>query len=170
MTIVIRQRESLKNTERQKLFSWGENVFGVADFQLSWRHKDLHFLLYVDRKLVCHVGILQHTININYQSIKIGGVGGVVTVPEEQKKGYAGLLMNHAARFLMSTWEVDFGLLFCLPRMITYYELLGWKLIKQRFLIEQPIGQIISPLQVMVLPCARLNWPDDDIDLQSQPW
>ena len=167
MSIAIKLSKSLKNAERQRLFGWGENIFGDADFQLNWRKKDLHFLLYVDEKLVSHVGILLHIISTDCQTLNIGGVGGVVTVVEEQRKGYGALLMKHAGNFLIHTREVDFGLLFCLPRMISFYNSLGWKLTKQHILIEQPTGKIPSPLPVMVLPCSMQSWPDIEIDLQS---
>jgi len=170
MSQVIRQTESLNDIERRKLFGWGENIFGDTDRHLIWRSKDLHFLLYIDKKVVSHVGILEHRINVDGQTKKIGGVSGVITVADEQRKGYASLLMKHAARFLTYKWDVDFGLLFCLPRMISFYELLGWKTTKQRFLIEQPNGKIFSPLTVMVLPCKRYSLSEIDIDLQSRPW
>jgi len=170
VSIEIRQTESLNDVEKQQLFGWGENIFSVAALNLRWRPKDLHFLLYVDSKVVSHVGVLKHILSIDGQPLTIGGVGGVVTVAEERKKGYARLLMQHAARFLKHLWEVEVGLLFCLPRMISYYEMLGWQLVEQRVLIDQPTGKIVSPLKVMVLPCAGYIWHDDEVKLRSQPW
>jgi len=51
----IRQAEGLTDEEKQLLFGWGENIFGVAALKLSWRPKDLHFLLYADGEPLSHV-------------------------------------------------------------------------------------------------------------------
>src|SRR4051794_8773264 len=96
----IRQAEVLTDEERQLLFGWGENIFGVAALKLSWRPKDLHFLLYADGEPVSHVGVLKHVVGVNGAPATVGGVGGVVTVPEAQKKGFACQLMQHTAKFL----------------------------------------------------------------------
>ena len=85
----IRQTEALTDEEEQLLFGWGEDIFGVAALKLSWRPKDLHFLLYADGEPVSHVGVLKHAVSVNGEPATVGGVGGVVTVPGAQKKGLA---------------------------------------------------------------------------------
>ena len=75
----IRQVEVLTNEEKQLLFGWGENIFGVAALKLSWRPKDLHFLLYADGEPVSHVGVLKDAVNVNREPATVGGMGGVVT-------------------------------------------------------------------------------------------
>ena len=77
----IRQTEALTDEEKQLLFGWGENIFGVAALKLSWRPKDLHFLLCADGEPVTHVGVVKHTVSVNGEPATVGGVGGVVTVP-----------------------------------------------------------------------------------------
>ena len=89
MADAIRQAEVLTDEEKQLLFGWGENIFGIAALKLSWRPKDLHFLLYADGEPVSHVGVLKHTVSVNGEPATVGGVGGVVTVPGAQKKGLA---------------------------------------------------------------------------------
>jgi hypothetical protein len=72
----IRQAEVLTDEEKQLLFGWGENIFGVAALKLSWRPKDLHFLLYADGEPVSHVGVLKHAVSVNGEPATVGGVGG----------------------------------------------------------------------------------------------
>ncbi|MEM9805115.1 MAG: GNAT family N-acetyltransferase [Cyanobacteria bacterium P01_D01_bin.56] len=127
MVEVIRQTDSLTDKEKKSLFGWGENIFGVRKLNLSWRSKDRHFLLYSDGELASHVGILQHVVIVNGEAVTVGGVGGVVTIPESQKKGFARQLMQHTAKFLEQEWKVDAGLLFCFPEMGPYYEAYGWQ-------------------------------------------
>jgi GNAT superfamily N-acetyltransferase len=166
----IRQMESLSDAETQVLFGWGENIFGVLAHQLEWRPKELHFVLHSDGQPVSHAGVLRHVVKVNGNPVTVGGVGGVVTVPEAQRKGFARRLMQHAAKFLHWEWKVDAGLLFCLPSMVAYYGNLGWLELKDEVLIEQQNGRIVSTLKVMVLPLRESSWPSGTVELQSLPW
>ena len=170
MVKVIRQTESLTDKEKQQLFGWGENIFGVETLHLSWRPKDLHFLVYAESEPISHVGILKHRITVDGEVVTVGGIGGVVTVPEAQKKGLARRLMQHTAEFLEHNWKVAAGLLFCSSEMMSYYEALGWQRVEGPVLVEQPSGKITSPLPVMVLPIHQEEWPDGSIELRSLPW
>jgi len=169
MTKEIRQAEFLTDVEKQQLFGWGDDIFGASSLNLHWRPKDAHFLLYVDGTAVSHVGVLKHVVSVDGEPVIVGGVGGVVTVPEEQKRGHARELMQHATR-LLKEWRVDAGLLFCLKRIVPYYELQGWRVVEQPVLIKQPAGEITSPLEVMVLTFGGRLWPDGKVKLNSLPW
>ena len=165
----IRQVDSLTDAEQQLLFGWGDDIFGAASLYLRWRPKDVHFLIYLDGAAVSHVGVLKHAVTVDGQSVTVGGVGGVVTVPEGRRRGFARELMQQATR-LLADWKVDAGLLFCLPRMVPFYASQGWQVVEQTVLIDQPSGQIASPLQVMVLPLDGRPWPDGEVKLNSFPW
>ena len=90
MSIEIKRSGTLSDAQWQKLFGWGEDIFGANDLGLKWRPKDLHFLLFENgEELVSHVGVLKHTISVGGNPVTVGGVGGVVTVAEAQGKGYA---------------------------------------------------------------------------------
>jgi len=169
MTKEIRQAKFLTEVETQKLFDWGDDIFGASSLNLHWRGKDHHFLLYIDDRPVSHVGVLKHVVNVAGQPVTVGGVGGVVTIPEEQNRGHARELMQHATR-LLAEWRVAAGLLFCLKRMVPFYESQGWQVVNQPVLIEQPDGEINSPLEVMVLPLGGRPWPDGRVKLDSFPW
>lgn len=170
MTYEIRQSEVLTDEESQILFGWGENIFGVAAHQLRWRPKDLHFVLYSDGQPVSHAGVLRRVVRVNGEPVTVGGIGGVVTVPEAQRKGFARRLMQHSARFIEREWKVDAGLLFCLPPMVAYYEALGWQALEMDVLIDQPSGRVAAPMRVMVLPFGERPWPPGTVELESFPW
>lgn len=169
MSKELKQAEFLTDVEKQKLFGWGDDIFGTSSLELHWRGKDYHFIIYIAGSPVSHVGVLKHAVNVGEQSVTVGGVGGVVTVPEEQHRGHARELMQHATR-LLDEWKVDAGLLFCLKRMVPFYEAQGWQKVEQPVLIEQPRGEIISPLEVMVFPLAGHPWPNGNVKLNSFPW
>ncbi len=170
MNFEIRQADILTDEENRILFHWGENIFGDLTHQLTWRPKHLHFVLYADEKPVSHVGLLRHEVKVGDEPVKVAGVGGVVTVPAVQKQGVARKLMQHAARFMDTEWDVDAGLLFCLPKMEAYYARLGWQTIDGPVIVDQPTGRVASPLLVMVLTFHNQAWPKGEVDLQSLPW
>jgi GNAT superfamily N-acetyltransferase len=170
MVVELRQTETLTEEEKKHLFGWGENIFGVESLQLRWRPKDLHLMLYADGKPISHVGVLKHVVNVDSETVTVAGFGGVVTVPEAQKKGFAQRLMRHATTLVDQEWKVDAGMLFCLPHLTAYYDRLGWQTLDSLVMIEQPSGPIASPLTVMVLPFGGRRWPDGDVELRSRPW
>lgn len=168
--IGIRQVQALSDDEKRSLFGWAPDPFGVARLGLVWRPKDLHFLLELDGQLVSHVGILKHAIRLGARSVTFAGFGGVVTVPQAQGQGYASTLINKALGLAFDEWHVDAGLLFCLPRMLPYYERRGWGALEHPVLIDQPSGRIPAPLPVMVYPADRRAWFGGDLELGSAPW
>jgi GNAT superfamily N-acetyltransferase len=165
----IRQAEFLTGPEKEKLFGWGNDIFGADDLNLRWRPKDVHFLMEVDGDTVSHVGVLKHEVSVAGELVTVGGLGGVVTIPAFQRKGYARELMLHAAGFLRE-WRVEAGLLFCLRRRVPYYESQGWQVLKHPVNIAQPACEMVSPLEVMVLLLGKSIWPDGEVKLNSFPW
>ena len=171
----IKQTDALTEAEVESLFGWGENIFGVLPHTLTWRPKDTHFVLYADGRSLSHVGLLRHTIKVNGDPILVAGVGGVVTVPEAQRRGLARRLMEHAHKFMEHEWAVDAGLLFCLPEKEQYYGRLGWQTLEAPVTIQQPddshgLRKVLSPLSVMILPLGNTRWPSGQVDLDSLPW
>src|SRR5260370_28744789 len=103
----IKQVDALTDAEQQKLFGWGEDIFGVGPLTLHWRTKDVRFVLYDNGEPVSHASILMHSVNVNGQPVSVAGLGGVVTVPGARRKGFARQLVQHAMRFAEDEWKVD---------------------------------------------------------------
>jgi aminoglycoside 2'-N-acetyltransferase I len=170
MTYEIIQTNQLTDEETRLLFHWGKDIFGDLPHQLTWRPKELHFVLYAEEKPLSHVGLLRHEVSIKGESRTVAGLGGVVTVPEAQNQGIAHKLMQHAMNVMETEMDVDAGLLFCLPKMEAYYARLGWQTIEGPVIFDQPGGKVTSPLLVMVLPFHDKPWPIGKVDLQGLPW
>ena len=169
MTIQIIKADTLTQAEKEKLFDWGDDIFGADDLSLHWRPKDTHFLLRVSGELVSHVGVLRHEVIVAGKPITVGGVGAVVTRPTWQRRGYARELMQHTARYFETT-QVEAGLLFCLRVRVPFYEAQGWRLVNYPVLIQQPSGEMLAPLEVMILPIGERIWPEGEVKLNSFPW
>jgi GNAT superfamily N-acetyltransferase len=165
----IIQTVTLTEAEEERLFGWGDDIFGANDLKLHWRPKDLHFLLRVSGELVSHVGVLTHEVSVDGKAVTVGGVGAVVTPPPWQKRGYARELMLHTARYFEAA-QLYAGLLFCLKRRVPFYESQGWRLVNDPVLIQQPSGEMLAPLEVMILPIGERIWPEGEVKLNSFPW
>jgi hypothetical protein len=170
MSETIRLAKELTDAERQRLFGWGENIFGMEDAKYSWRPKELHFILDVDGDPVSHVGLIDHTVSVAGQPVRVAGVGAVVTAGEMHGRGYAQKTLRYAEKYMCEEWKVEFGLLFCLDRLLPFYARQNWQLLKEPVEFDQPAGKMVSPLNVMVLPCGERAWPAGATDLQSLPW
>jgi GNAT superfamily N-acetyltransferase len=170
--VEIKQVATLTDDQRRQLFGWGDNIFNTVHLALTYRATaDTHFLLFANgHGPLSHAAVLKHHAPVNGQSALIGGLGGVVTIPEAQRRGHAATLVNHAADFLRRQWNVDLALLFCIDPMVHYYEKLGWHTVTCPVLIDQPGGKIPSPFHVMTLPFDERFRVIESIDLGSPSW
>ncbi|HEX8708513.1 MAG TPA: GNAT family N-acetyltransferase [Pyrinomonadaceae bacterium] len=170
MRIEIRVAEKVTDEEHERLSGWGEDLFGTADLNIRWRPKDWHIILEVDGLIASHVGVLEHTVEVEGQPVKVGGIGSVITVGEMHGRGYAHQALRRAEQFMCEELKVEFGLLFCLDRLMPFYQRQGWQLVREPVEYDQPLGKVISQLNVMVLPCRGQSWPAGKTDLRSLPW
>jgi Acetyltransferase (GNAT) domain len=170
MSEEIRVVNELTDEDRQRLFGWGENIFGLEDGKYTWRPKDLHVILYVDEQAASHVGLVEHSVSVAGQSVRVAGVGGVATNGLMHGRGYAQKTLRYAEKMMCEELKVEFGLLFCLDRLKSFYERMNWQLLSESVQFDQPSGKMLSPLNVMVLPCTQRTWPRGAVDLRSLPW
>jgi hypothetical protein len=66
--------------------------------------------------------------------------------------------------------QVEFGVLFCLPRLAAFYAQQGWQLLEEAVEFDQPSGPITSPFNLMNLPCHGREWPGGEIKIGGLPW
>ena len=170
MNGTIRQAAALSATERAVLFGAEPDPFGVAHLGLQWRPKDIHFLLELDGEPIAHVGVLQHDVRTEHSSVHLAGLGGVITAAEARGQGHATALIRHAIGHALESWGADAALLFCLPGLVSFYRRQGFQLVTTEVLVEQPAGQFLAPLPVMVRSLHDRIWPQGPITLGSLPW
>lgn len=167
----IRLTGELNEDERKTLFGWGENIFGVEDALLRWRPKELHFVAEDDAgRAVAHVGLVEASVRAGGRDIRVCGVGGVVSTPEGRGQGHVHAAMRLAAAHMCDELGVEFGMLFCLPRLVAFYERQGWQLVEDDVEFDQPDGRRLSPMRVMVLPCGGRQWPGGKVEITGFPW
>jgi GNAT superfamily N-acetyltransferase len=109
------------------------------------------------------VAVTDRTIRVGGQSVRVGGIGGVSTREDRRKRGYASMAMREAARFMFADLGVPFGMLFCGPHRIPFYESLGWQA------IHTPIP-VHNEAHFLILSPDGSAWPAGDVDLLGLSW
>jgi aminoglycoside 2'-N-acetyltransferase I len=171
MRVSVRLANNLSEDERRHLFEWGEDLFGMDEFKIRWRPKELHFVVEVSELPVSHVGVLRHTILVGTRKVTVGGVGGVITRGDAQARGYASLALERATTFMRDELDVEFGFLFCRDPLVPFYKRHGWQLLDVPVTVEQgEEPSLVIPINAMVLPFAGRAWPQGAVTLESLPW
>lgn len=146
-----------------------ETMATVIWRDIVWAHADKRVVVHGEAGLVCHVGIYFRDAVQDGTPVRIAGIGGVMTSPGARRAGHAGRAM-HVAREVMRQQEIDFGLLFCEPHNMPFYEGLGWRIFAGAVYCEQPTGRIpFDMMHTMVLP-VRVSPTGRTIDLCGLPW
>ena len=136
---------------------------------VTWAHADKRIFAYMDDKPTCHVGLYLRDGRNGERQVLIGGVGGVMTLPDMRRRGCASGAMGEAAR-LMREEGCDFGLLFCEPHNVRFYEKLGWRVFGGDVFCEQPTQRIrFDMMHAMTLPVVARP-TSSIIDLCGLPW
>lgn len=139
--------------------------------QFEWAAPQWSVLVWDQDELVSRVGLITREIVGNGENKYIGGIGGVMTHPQKQGKGYASQAMREAARIFDSEYGVAFALLFCRPHLVKFYSGLGWKPFDGQVFVEQSQGKIeFSANGAMVLDVKESAPLQGILDLNGLPW
>jgi GNAT superfamily N-acetyltransferase len=143
----------------------------LPGIKFTWAAPRWSVLVWDQDELVSRVGLLTREIISNGESKLIGGVGGVMTHPDKQGKGYASYAMGEAAKRFASDLSVAFALLFCRPHLVEFYKRLAWKLFEGQVFVEQPQGKgEFSANGAMVLDVKEKAPMQGVLDLNGLPW
>jgi aminoglycoside 2'-N-acetyltransferase I len=170
MRVELRVSDAMTREEYERLFCWGEAIFGPHDGLYQWRPKTRHIYVEEDGRVVGHVGLLEESVLAGGTKVRVCGVGGVVTRPEAQQRGHAGRAMRRAEQFMRDETDAEFGMLYCRDELIPFYAALGWQLVEGENEFGQPAGPVRSPFNVMVLPLRERQWPAGRVVVAGLPW
>jgi aminoglycoside 2'-N-acetyltransferase I len=136
---------------------------------VTWAHADKRIFVRLDGEAVCHAGLYLRDAKDGERGVRICGVGGVMTLERARKQGCASAAMTTAAK-IMKEDDRDFGLLFCEPHNVAFYEGLGWRIFSGNVYCEQPQGRVpFDIMHIMVLPVVEAP-RSQTIDLCGLPW
>lgn len=114
---------------------------------------------------VCHVGLYVRDGLWDGMPVKIGGFGGVATREDVRRQGLARALIKRGIAELVSTDDIDFGLLFCDSENFKFYEGCGWHRFVGGVVMEQPQGRVLHDagacfmFELKVRAAIRHYWP-----------
>ena len=135
-----------------------------------WARPDWAVMVWEDEDMVSNVHIIERTARVGAGTLKLGGIGNIATKVEWRKRGYAGTALMVAQDFLLDPLKVDFGLMIATEEMVSRYIKVGWKVVAQSMLVDQPDGPVRLNYPIMVLPVCSQDWPEGEIDLGGLPW
>jgi len=143
----------------------------LPGISFTWASPQWSVLVWDQGELVSRVGLVVREIVSNGEAKTIGGIGGVMTHPQKQGKGYASQAMHEASRLFDEKLNVSFALLFCRPHLVEFYKRLLWKPFQGQVFVEQPKGKIeFSANGAMVLDVKDQAPLKGSLDLNGLPW
>jgi len=166
----VKQKESLKQL-RATVYP-AAVLATLIGKDIAWASPQWSVLVWDEDELVSRVGLIRREVISNGETKSIGGIGGVMTHPQRQSKGYASEALREAIRVFDEEFKVAYALLFCGSRLIEYYKRLDWKPFEGNVYVEQPRkGRIeFSANNAMVLDVKEQAPLNGILDLNGWPW
>lgn len=122
-------------------------------------------------EIVASAGLIFRTGLRDGYPVRIGGVGGVLVSPELQRQGLGRTTMLAAHDVLRSCSDMQFGLLFCEPHNMVFYEGIGWNRFPGQVRVDQRGVSIIYDLmEAMTLDLETRAPRRGTIDVGGLPW
>ena len=141
--------------------------------QLEWSSPEWCVrVLNENGRLVAFVGVYVREAECNGLSVRIGGIGNVMTHPTARRLGHAATGIQRGLEFFFQQQpRIDFALLLCEPSMVSYYSRLGWMEFEGRLLIRQ-LGEAceFTLERVMTYGIHSSAETSGTIDLSGRPW
>jgi GNAT superfamily N-acetyltransferase len=120
--------------------------------------------------------VTKRTVSVSGRETLVAGIRGVVTDPDQRRRGYGRAVMERAQELMQSFADCELAVLFSSVMAVPFYEDLGWRTIGGPVTCDQPSGRIdyteklpTAPVMVLGLrPSANL--PSGPVDVWGLPW
>jgi aminoglycoside 2'-N-acetyltransferase I len=171
INIQIKAASQLTPSEQKSLSDLLERVFRDDPHAgLSYATTEWNVLVYAGDVLASNVDIVQRAINAGERTVRVGGIGGVATLPEYRGRGLASQAMSAAMKFVKDDLGLDFGVLLTNLHRQTFYEGMGWKVISEPAYFDQPSGKVVNDGLTMILALTGKPWPPGEVDFCGLPF
>lgn len=174
LEIVFRKVEELSPQELLEMNEVDHLAFYEEDgddpWWQEWAAPEMRFLGKEADLVVSTVGLIRREIQVGGKICRIGGIGGVATLPAKQRMGFAGQLMEACTAYIRNDPWYDYGMLFCDPKRIAYYAKSGYALIGNRIFVHRDGERVLFVDTCMALSLRGLEFPAGDVDCQGLPW
>lgn len=170
MRIEVKAANQLSDSERARTDCVVTSSLYSYQFGTQWAGADWTVMVWEDDDLVSNVHIIERNALVGGQPVRLGGIGNIATKVEWRGRGYSSAAMKVAQDFLAESLQVDFGLMTCFAWLVEYYEKMGWKIVADHLVMDQPDGKRTLNYPVLVLPVVKTDWPVGEINLCGLPW
>lgn len=166
----VRILAKLDVTERGQVRALLQTVWPNVDLpDFERRHPDRLIAAWEGDALVGFLAIVERTLAVGPELVPVGGIGGVVTLPDRQGRGLGTRIMERAREHLERAGEVRFGFLRCQDELLPFYTRLGWHRIDAAVTYEMT-PSTPPATNAMVLALRGEQWPPGDVDLRGTAW
>ncbi len=170
MEITVTADGELSPEERRSISELVADLDADDEGYIWARERDWHVRITMGGQLVSHVAMIVRTCKVGGCPVRVAGISDVETAPEWRGRGLARAAMTRAAAFMRDELHAEFGLLFCKPWLVPFYEHLGWQAAAGPTTFDQPGGKATYHLSTMILRCGGAELPAGTIDLCGLPW
>lgn len=149
-----------------------------SDIRWADLYPDTDYLvrLWDEEQLRACAWVTQRTVSFSGREAPVAGIRGVVTDPDQRRRGHGRAVMERAHELMRSFADCEFALLFSSVMAVPFYEELGWRAIRGPVTCDQPSGRIdytetlpTAPVMVLGLrPSANL--PAGPVEVNGLPW
>jgi GNAT superfamily N-acetyltransferase len=167
--VTLRRRRELSPPEQAEVDALFAAAFGADTEGLTWATGEWYVLVRTeDGVLTSMVEILERTVTVSGQPVRVGGVG---TRPDYRRRGHSTAALRAAADFMREVLRSPFGLLITGDEEIPFYGRVGWQVIAGPVTFEQPGERVVvSDAVNMVLLLGPEPWPAGPVHLCGLPW
>ncbi|MEL7234775.1 MAG: GNAT family N-acetyltransferase [Chloroflexota bacterium] len=143
---------------------------------IQWTPGTWCVVVYSYNEFGAYAEVLEREIIVGGQTVRVGGIGGVMSLPHMRGKGLAKAGMRAMTDYICTEMQADAGMLYCAPHNVAFYQSLGWQQIERHITYHQYNGTHVLDMgessddNVLVMPCGDLVFPDGDIDVKGNLW
>jgi GNAT superfamily N-acetyltransferase len=120
---------------------------------------------------LCYVGAILREARWDDRAVRVGGIGGVKTHPASRGRGFATIAIQQVLNFFREQGDADFGLLFCDPGLVPFYERLDWRRFPGDIFVAQRDATVPFTFNLpMMIPLRLPESLGGKIDLLGPPW
>ena len=118
--------EVIKIKSSQWKYSYEEHLYWIKK---NLHESDIHVLLYLKKKAVAYVNLIDINLVLNGENKKGYGIGNVCAI--EKGKGYGLEIMKEVNKIILNSNLI--GVLFCKELLLNFYKQTGWKQLESKY-------------------------------------
>ena len=148
-----------------------EKMAHVAWHEVEWAHAERWVLGWLDERLVSCAGIHRREIALDGAPKAIAGIGGVMTHPDHQCRGYSTQVLDEANAAIAADIAPAFSLIFVEPHNVDFYAHRGWGVFEGETIVEERGRRRPFPYMGVMLRDGTEVAPErGTIDMLGKPW